>query len=148
MKALGKFVLALAASGLALAPADAQRDSLIHEAPPKSLRSNNPFQGSERAAEAGAKLYRRSCAACHGSRAEGSRKAPPLNRKDIREASPGALFWVLRNGSVRRGMPSFAHLPEPQRWQIVSYLQTLEGAEKPATGKKADTEPKSSPAEP
>ena len=41
------------------------------------------------------------------------------------EASPGALFWVLRNGSLKRGMLSFAHLPEAQRWQIITYLKTL-----------------------
>jgi mono/diheme cytochrome c family protein len=52
-------------------------------------------------------------------------KAPPLNQADVHDASPAALFWVLRNGSLKRGMPSFAHLPEPQRWQIITYLKTL-----------------------
>jgi len=52
-------------------------------------------------------------------------KAPPLNQAEVREASPGALFWVLRNGSLKRGMPSFAHLPDAQRWQIITYLKTL-----------------------
>jgi len=33
---------------------------------------------------------------------------------------------VLRNGSLRHGMPSFAHLPEQQRWQIVTYLKSLQ----------------------
>ena len=27
----------------------------------------------------------------------------------------------LRNGSIWRGMPSFSHLPEEQRWEIVTY---------------------------
>jgi hypothetical protein len=43
------------------------------------------------------------------------------------DASPGTLFWVLRNGSLRRGMPSFAHLPEPARWQIITFLQDRSG---------------------
>jgi mono/diheme cytochrome c family protein len=43
----------------------------------------------------------------------------------VREAEPGKLFWILRNGSLRHGMPSFAHLPEEQRWQIVMYLKSL-----------------------
>ena len=55
----------------------------------------------------------------------GTRKAPPLNQADVHEAPHGALLWVLRNGSLKRGMPSFAHLPEPQRWQIIAYLKTL-----------------------
>ena len=59
MKARAKLVVALAASGLTLAAAHAQRGSLIQQAPPRSLRAKNPFQGSERAAKAGAKLYGR-----------------------------------------------------------------------------------------
>jgi hypothetical protein len=55
---------------------------------------------------------------------EGIAKAPPLASIEVRKASPAALFRVLRNGSVKRGIPSFAHLPEPQRWQIVTCLQT------------------------
>ena len=35
----------------------------------------------------------------------------------------GALFWALRNGSLNKGMPSFAHLPNPQRWQIITFLR-------------------------
>jgi mono/diheme cytochrome c family protein len=142
MKSSAKLVFALAAGGLTLVAGHAQRGTLAQQAPPKSLEAKNPFQGSERAVQAGAKLYRHDCAACHGDRAEGVGKAPPLNRKDIRQAPPGALFWVLRNGSARRGMPSFAHLPEPQRWQIVSYLQSLNGAGQLGTGQTMDAAPK------
>lgn len=84
---------------------------------------DNPYEGNERARRAGAKLYARECAACHGQEREGRGKAPPLNRPEVGKAQPGALFWILRNGSLRRGMPSFAHLPEAQRWQIITYLQ-------------------------
>jgi hypothetical protein len=27
--------------------------------------------------------------------------------------------------SLRRGMPSFAHLPESQRWQIITFLREM-----------------------
>ena len=80
---------------------------------------------TEEQAKRGETVYRKECAACHGARRQGSEKAPPLNRGDIREAPPGALFWVLRNGSLHRGMPSFAHLPELERWQIVTLLQEV-----------------------
>lgn len=103
----------------------AQTGSLLQRAPAQAALLKNPYEGNESSAKAGAKLYRQECAACHGHRAEGSHKAPPLNRLDVQNASPGALFWVLRNGALRRGMPSFAHLPEPERWQIVTYLQSL-----------------------
>lgn len=44
----------------------------------------------------------------------------------MRGVPEGALFWVLRNGSLRNGMPPFSHLPPQQRWQIVSYLKSLD----------------------
>ena len=39
----------------------------------------------------------------------------------FQQATPGTLFWILTNGVVRRGMPVWSKLPEPQRWQIVTY---------------------------
>ena len=99
--------------------------NLIQKAPGWTAGIGNPLAANETAARAGAKLYTRHCSACHGRDGEGLGKAPPLNRSEIYDAAPGALFWVLRNGSLNRGMPSFAHLPEPQRWQIVTYLRTL-----------------------
>ena len=48
----------------------------------------------------------------------------------VQQASPGTLFWILTNGVVRRGMPVWSKLPEPQRWQIVSYLKSLTPAGK------------------
>lgn len=99
--------------------------TLVQQAPPRAKALSNPFEGQQRAQRAGAKLFARECAACHGPDGAGMEKAPPLNQADVQKASPGSLFWVLRNGSLKRGMPSFAHLPEPQRWQIVTYLKTL-----------------------
>jgi hypothetical protein len=40
-------------------------------------------------------------------------------------ATPGEIFWVVTNGVVRHGMPSWSKLPEAQRWQIVTFLQSL-----------------------
>jgi mono/diheme cytochrome c family protein len=112
---------------LVAAAAWARVGTLVKQAPSKAELLHNPFEGLPRAQSAGAKLFARECAACHGPEGRGMGKAPPLNLSDVQDASPGALFWVLRNGSLRRGMPSFAHLPEPQRWQIITYLKTLKG---------------------
>ena len=99
--------------------------SPIQQAPAAVSAKTNPLAGRERAVRAGAKLYQRECASCHGATGEGGLgKAPPLRQVEIYRASPGALFWVLRNGSLAHGMPSFAHLPEPERWQIITWLQT------------------------
>lgn len=96
----------------------------LDRAPKEEDRSENPYGGPVNA-KAGAKLYRRECAACHGQNGEGSGWAPALNTSRVRKAPPGSLFWVLRNGSIWEGMPSFSHLPEPQMWQIITYLKTL-----------------------
>jgi mono/diheme cytochrome c family protein len=103
----------------------AQAEAPIDRAPAKAAQRTNPYASDQRARTAGEKLFRRECADCHGENAAGLRKAPPLNLPVVTNAPPGAIFWVLRNGSIYDGMPSFAHLPEPQRWQIVTYLQSL-----------------------
>lgn len=103
---------------------------LLNRPPAKESARANPYQQldlpqRERAGKAGQKLFQSECAACHGESAVGTRIAPPLTSQRLQQTPPGAIFWVLRNGSLRRGMPSFAHLPEQQRWQIVTYLKTL-----------------------
>lgn len=95
------------------------------EKAPQSARSRqNPLAGDS-AVAAGKKLFARHCAACHGSTAQGGKKGPSLWVPEVQTASPGMLFWVLSNGVVRRGMPDWSKLPEPQRWQLVSYLKSL-----------------------
>ena len=102
----------------------AQGTPLQQQSSDPRAAASNPFAGSERARRAGAKLYRNECQACHGANREGYGKALPLTSAEVQNAAPGALFVVLTNGSLRGGMPSFASLPEPQRWQIVEYLKS------------------------
>jgi mono/diheme cytochrome c family protein len=87
--------------------------------------------GDSRAQKAGAKLFERECAACHGAGADGLGKAPSLRQTGVSQAPPGALYWILENGAIYHGMPSFAHLPEPERWQIVTFLQSLNSRKDP-----------------
>jgi mono/diheme cytochrome c family protein len=99
--------------------------------PRKAAVRRNPLEGDPDAVAAGANLFRQHCAECHGEMAEGGRKAPSLLADPVQEATPGTLFWILTNGVVRRGMPVWSKLPEPQRWQLVSYLKSLRSAAKP-----------------
>jgi mono/diheme cytochrome c family protein len=94
--------------------------------PDKARAKQNPFAGEPTAVAAGAKLYRQNCASCHGSDASGIDNRPNLHSERVRAASPGELEWLLKNGSMRNGMPSWSRLPEQQRWQIVSYLKSLQ----------------------
>jgi len=112
------------AACLLVAAGIAAGESLVQEAPPRVLAMSNPLEGNDRAQRAGAKLFARECASCHGENGGGGLgKAPPLRQKEVYDAPPGALFWILRNGALHHGMPSFAHLPDAQRWQIITWLK-------------------------
>ncbi|HMD15765.1 MAG TPA: c-type cytochrome [Terriglobales bacterium] len=97
----------------------------LAEAPQKAKERKNPFAGDSQAVAAGGKLFEQHCADCHGKKAGGSTQGPSLLREEVQQATPGTLFWTLTNGVVRRGMPVWSKLPEPERWQIVTFLQSL-----------------------
>jgi len=98
----------------------------LKSVPQKDRARPNPLASDRDAAAAGAKLFGQHCAQCHGEDANGSAKRPSLRSEHVKNATPGELQWLLTNGSLRNGMPSWSRLPEPQRWQIVSYLKTLQ----------------------
>jgi mono/diheme cytochrome c family protein len=84
----------------------------------------NPFQNSEPARAAGQKLYMRHCSECHGTRGEGSNRAPAIV-EFARSTSPGMLHSFIKNGNLRAGMPSWSRLPDQRLWQLVTYLQSM-----------------------
>ena len=98
----------------------------LAQAPAAADARQNPYDDNQDARRAGQKLFEQHCAACHGKDARGIQRAPALNTPIVKSATPGALFWLLRNGSLRRGMPSFSNLPDQQRWQIVTFLKSLQ----------------------
>jgi mono/diheme cytochrome c family protein len=107
--------------------ADQRRDPYapLKKVPESARAQRNPFDGSEREATAGGKLFDDHCADCHGRKAGGTRRGPSLLRPEIQQSSPGTLFWILTNGVVWHGMPVWSKLPEPERWQIVTFIQSL-----------------------
>ncbi len=106
-----------------------KRDSSVYaelaKAPDKARAKRNPLESDPEAAAAGRNLFEQHCAECHGDTAEGGKKGPSLRAEPVQNAAPGAIFWLLTNGVVRRGMPVWSKLPEPQRWQLVTYLKSL-----------------------
>ena len=95
------------------------------EVPEKARAKRNPLEGDLEAKAAGKKLFQQHCSECHGEEAGGGRRGPNLRTAAVQDATPGALFFVVSNGVVRHGMPDWSKLPEPERWQIVSFLGTL-----------------------
>lgn len=108
-----------------LAFASAGDGAWLSAVPAKEHNRANPYTGNGEAALAGAKLFENHCAACHGADAQGKGRKPGLHSGRIRNAAAGDLQWLLTNGSLKNGMPSWARLPQQQRWQIVTYLKTL-----------------------
>jgi mono/diheme cytochrome c family protein len=101
-------------------------DGLWQAKVPETARLRpNPMEKQPSAAAVGAKLFRQNCASCHGKQAQGRGNHPDLHSGRVRNATPGELEWLLKNGSLKNGMPSWSRLPEPQRWQLVSFLKSL-----------------------
>jgi mono/diheme cytochrome c family protein len=105
----------------------------LRKAPDKAVNRPNPMENDPEAVAAGKLLFADHCAECHGDDAKGGRKGPSLRVSEVQKASPGTLFWLLTNGVVRRKMPAWSKLPEPQRWQLVRFLRSPEAVAKAST---------------
>jgi glucose/arabinose dehydrogenase/mono/diheme cytochrome c family protein len=127
-----KSVVRLLASSLVVAftatfspiPVLKAQDSNFHNAPDASKLVPDPYEGAENRAE-GRQLYGIHCARCHGPNAEGSGDVPALVDGVLESVTPGELFWFITRGEPQLGMPAAGNLPEPERWQLVTYLRGL-----------------------
>jgi mono/diheme cytochrome c family protein len=87
----------------------------------------NPLTAQPNSVAAGALIYSDHCASCHGVDARGDgRKHPSLRSEVLRQATDGDIEWFLRQGDLAHGMPSWTSLPTVQRWQIVTYLKSIQ----------------------
>ncbi len=118
-------ILALPGHAADPAPAAAEAQTQFHKAPAAAAQLENPFKGSGSAAAAGGTLYAANCSGCHGRNAGGSGNIPALAHSRVQQTTDGEVFWFITKGSASGAMPSWAGLPEQQRWQIVTYLKTL-----------------------
>jgi mono/diheme cytochrome c family protein len=112
----------LGVSAICFAAADG---SWLKKVPQADRVRVNPYAGQADAAAAGQNLYRNNCAKCHGANAEGKHSRPALVSPRIANASDGELAWIIKNGQSFKGMPSWGGLPEQMRWQLVTYLRSL-----------------------
>lgn len=99
----------------------AEKKSLLSQAPQKYSRMANPLQEDASGRETGRRIYATKCAKCHETDRHGERRAPALDSAEVRNAAPGALYWVLEKGGG--DMPSFAKYPAQYRWQLVTFLK-------------------------
>jgi mono/diheme cytochrome c family protein len=123
-------VALLFVSAMALVAAESNWQRRVPDADRQRV---NPYAGKPEAIAAGHLLFEENCAKCHGSDAEGRRGRPSLRSARLAHATDGELAWLLRNGSLAKGMPTWSSLPEPERWQIIAFIRSLPRDAGPAT---------------
>jgi glucose/arabinose dehydrogenase len=100
-------------------------DTKFHNAPASAQAMKNPYEGQQTAVLGGRRLYALNCLSCHGKTGGGTGNVPSLIDGKLETATPGEVFWFITKGDKDNGMPSWAQLPEKQRWQVVSYVKSL-----------------------
>ena len=100
-------------------------DTKFHNAPESAQNMKNPYEGQPSATAAGKRLYARNCLSCHGKTGKGTGNVPSLVDGKLDSVTPGEVFWFVTKGDKDNGMPSWAFLPEKQRWEIVTYVKSM-----------------------
>jgi len=96
---------------------------------PVSTLASNPFGKNPTAIQAGAKLFSRNCAKCHGDAGEGiPSDAPPLhNVSYIHGYQDAEVFHTIRYGVENTDMKAHPKLTDEQTWQLVAFVKSLSG---------------------
>lgn len=112
---------------------------------PEGAALTSPYGDTEAQLATGKHLFQVNCAPCHGIDGKGGgpvvQNDPAKGRKRFQMPAPllsgdgnvstlrtdGYIYLTIRNGGA--GMPAYGvGLTDAERWAIVSYIRTLEGA--------------------
>jgi mono/diheme cytochrome c family protein len=116
-------LLSLCPAALLFGAADG---SWLKDVPARNHEELSPYRDRPDAITAGRRIFLDRCSHCHGENAEGTKKRPPLTSPRVQyEATEGDLHWLLVNGNLRKGMPSWSKLPDQQIWQVITYVKSL-----------------------
>lgn len=94
----------------------------------------NPIPADSASIARGRVNFQINCAVCHGPLGHGDGPATKYGMPGINIGAPNAaaagytdgyIFGMIRNGRVF--MPSYNRIEEPDRWDIINYLRTLQG---------------------
>ncbi len=128
-----------------LATAVLAQEEPATEVPAPYAGLKNPFPWSDTSVhEAGKGIYQRSCLSCHGASGNsvaGSDFSTTDSQQSLEE-KPNFYFWVLSEGRMDKGMPSYkSSLSEEQRWQVLTYLWSLGATVSPSEVTPPPTKP-------
>ncbi len=105
-----------------------------------SIQPTQHFVSSEQLVERGRRVYEKQCRACHGTAGDGEGEAAYLLYPKPRDFTRGQfrlvstwesiptdedLFKSISRGMPGSAMPSWAHLPEEDRWGLVYYVKSF-----------------------
>lgn len=104
-------------------------DPITPGAPPPSASDRSPFQNNAWGTAEGKRLYEQyNCVGCHAH--GGGGMGPPLmDDKWIYGSRPANIFETIVEGRPN-GMPAWRNkIPDSQVWQLVAYIQSMNGQE-------------------
>jgi mono/diheme cytochrome c family protein len=100
-----------------------------------AAKLKNPVSPTAESVAAGAAVFGKQCASCHGTGGKGDgAMAPKLKSKpaDLTDAewkhgpSDGEIFTLIRDGAKNAGMKAFrGALTEQQMWELVNYIRSI-----------------------
>jgi mono/diheme cytochrome c family protein len=106
-------------------------EAAVHARMAREAPSSAPIQPDEANLAAGARIYRETCAVCHGLRGESETgiargmfpKPPQFFAHAASDHPPGDTYWAVKNGIRLTGMPGFgASMTDTQLWQVSLFL--------------------------
>jgi mono/diheme cytochrome c family protein len=115
-------LLSICAVLLCIAAADG---AWLKNVPDADRQKPNPYAGQKDTILGGNRIFLDKCAKCHGEDGTGRKKKPSLRTDRVQKATDGEIFWLLKNGDLKHGMPSWSAMPEPMRWQVVTFVKSL-----------------------
>lgn len=100
----------------------------------KSVFAEGQAAPSQSSLSRGRQLFMKNCASCHGRDGRGDtpmgraiQTTPDLASPSMKNKSDQELFDTITQGKAP--MPSFQHLSEEDRWNLVNFIRTLAGVE-------------------
>lgn len=104
-----------------------------HAVPEEAAAVPNPVAATDASVAAGATIYAKNCAVCHGETGEGDGPGgvglavtpANLHADHVQVLTDGGLFYIVTHGRTETAMPAWEHvLSEEQRWQVVNFIRT------------------------
>ena len=104
----------------------------LHSRIRREMPDSVPIEADEVNLRAGAAVYAKNCASCHGSPDQGSTpiaqgmfpNPPQLFVKMVTKDPEGEIYWKTKNGIRLTGMPAFGKsLSETELWQVSLLLK-------------------------